>query len=169
MQPHTLVLDLNDDGSVSLASATLGGVRVAIRRGGAAERVTAVRPVLEDEIEHYVRGFEDCARMGAWHLLDAAREVVAEAENAASATSAELARRLHVPIARRVPDLAALLVDVNDLAPLFANARRLHEVSLQALEEFEVAYREAASVHGAADGGDHQRPLIEEGDNHVRH
>lgn len=146
--------------------------RVAVVTDGFEERVAlAHQLVSEHEIAEAVRVIASCRRTGAWHLLDAARDVVAEAEDAASEVSAELAARLHVPIADRIPDLDALLGDLDQLRPLIDEARRRHAAALAAWQEFECAYQEAASVAGAAHDGRHHQPLVhnEEGNDHVRH
>jgi hypothetical protein len=78
MQQLTMILDLDDDGAIRLASDMLGGALVGIRRAGQPERVIQVRHVYEDHIEQYVRAYGDCEVMGAWNMLDAARDTVVE-------------------------------------------------------------------------------------------
>lgn len=170
MNSDTVIVRIENGHFAGLQCAIPNLRRVAVVNDGFEERVALVHQLVsEHEIAEAVRVIASCRRTGAWHLLDAAREVVAEAEDAASEVSAELAARLHVPIVDRVPDLDAQLCDLDQLRPLIDEAKRRHAAALAAWQEFECAYQEAAYVAGAADGGYHQRPLIEEGDDHVRH
>lgn len=171
MRAHTIVLDLNNDGSIRLTSGTLGGVLVGLRRGGVAERVMQVQPVYEDEIAQYVRGFRDCERMGAWHALDDACSVAAEAQDAAAEFCGALADALFKLCHPRRPvsDVTDLLDAIAGTASERASARVVLAHALEALDGLDAVCEQASrDDFGTAYGGDHQGPLIDGGE-HVRH
>ena len=157
MDSDTIIIRIENGAFAGFECANPTIRRAAIVTDGHTERVAACRLlVTENEIAEAVRVMRGCELMGACNGLDGAREVAQEAERRSAAASTELAERLHVPIADRIPDLAVLLADVDELMPLIDDAERRHSDALTALREFKVMSREAAAIAAAHDGHHHQ-------------
>lgn len=167
MDHLTLVLELDDDGSVRLSSNTLGGTPYAIMRGGQAERVARVHCILEADIEQYLRNFHAADLSGAWHGLDDARDVVCEAARHAIDVAGGLVGRLHVPVASRFErrDLAALLADTDDAGAQLDAAEEAAQRVLEAIRGLRTVHTQASQTAAAgrspaAHDGRHQQPLL---------
>lgn len=148
--------------------------RVAVITDGTHERVTAVRPLVsEDALADAIRAFNACARRGAWHALDDACAVAADAQSEAAATCQTLADALFaLSHPRRLEtDVADLLEAVAGTADERAAARDALTRALEALDGLDEACAHASEVvHGAADDEHHQAPLAYvEGGQHARH
>ncbi len=139
MEDFTLLLDLDDDGSVRLSSITLAGARVGLRRAGQPERVIQVRTVDESEAASYSLGFRDCNVAGAWHGLDDAGSVTGEALERAGMACATLAAYFqeYGRPAQPARDLESLLTDVIRTHNERVTARQLLCSALEALDRFE--------------------------------
>ena len=124
--------------------------RVAIIADGRRERLATVhRPVTEDEIAEAVRAINDCERMDAWNALKEARDLVAETELRSARASVALSERFRVPVVARIPDLALLFVELDELMLLVDEAERRHADALTALRGLKDLRRRAAAVSGA--------------------
>jgi len=148
--------------------------RVAVITDGTPERVAAARPIVtESAIADAIRNFNACERRGAWHVLDDACAVAAEAQVEAAAACQGLADTLFALSHPRRPesDVADLLEAVADSADERAAARIALTRALEALDGLDEACARASEiVHGAADDGHHQAPLnYIDGGEHARH
>lgn len=161
MDADTIIIRIENGAFAGFDCANPAIRRAAIVTDGHAERVSEVRLlVTENDITKAVRMVRGCELMGAWNALDGGREVVAEAERRSAELAAQLAELLHVPIADRVPDVGALLNDIERSMPLIEKSERHHEKALAALREFKTLLVDAAGIYGAEHDGDHQQPLM---------
>jgi hypothetical protein len=153
----TVIIRIDNGVFVSSESTNPTLHRVAIIADGRRERLATVRrPATEDQITEAVRAINDCERMDAWNALDEARELVAETELRSARACVALAERLRAPVAAQIPDLAAFLIDLDDLMPLVDEAERRHSEALTALRGLKDLRHRAAAVlgpEGASTGG----------------
>jgi len=148
--------------------------RVAVITDGIHERVAAVRPIVtESAIADAIRAFNACGRRGAWHALDDACAVAADAQSEAAATCQTLADALFALSHPRRPetDVVDLLDAVAGTDDERAAARVALTRALEALDGLDEACARASEiVHGAADDGHHQAPQnYIDGGEHARH
>ena len=161
MDTDTIIIRIDDGAFAGFECVNPAIRRAAIVTDGFTERVAAGRLlVTENDIAEAVRVVRGCELTGAWQGLDAGCEVVVEAERRSAEVSAQLAELLHVPIADRVPDLRALLDDIERSMPMIEESERHHENALAALRQFKTLLAHAADAYGAAHGGHHQQPLM---------
>jgi len=174
MNTDFVIVRIENGAFVGLESPHHAIRRVAVITDGTHERVAAVRTLVsEDALADAIRAFNACERRGAWHALDDACAVAADAQSEAAATCQTLADTLFALSHPRRPDtdVADLLKAVVVTADERAAARVALTRALEALDGLdEACVRASEVVHGAGDDGHHQAPLgYIDGGEHARH